>query len=359
MLARTLVFSSFVLAALASAVSAQVAPLTGPTPQPAQAEQPKYPTLQLVSPRLDFGTHGALSFLSETMTFVNSGTKPITLERAQGECSCTDATILGNTTDIPPGEKIEVLVAVEFPREAGLYSKNVLIYEKGNPVPFPVPFDFEVGYPILINGGPRYAIVNEPGGQVTLKSRTDTPFSVRSISGMAPMYDSFDPAKDPPRTEYTVFYKFETVNALELPRWLIIETDHPDAEMMAIPARFRGYDSFIDKTKWHAMDEFITLGTISAKGPTRTSMLFTGKAVQPGKRILVKSGNPNLGVQVANVRRPDRGGGMQIDFDVYPSPHAKGFQSAIVTIDYDDASARFDIFCRLDPDLPAPPVPNR
>ncbi len=343
----------------AAVAFAQAPPGVGPpipAPDPANFT---FPALQQVSPRLDFGAHAPLTFISETMTFVNSGKVPITLERAQGECSCTDATILGDLKPIQPGEKVDVLVAVEFPRESALYTKKLLIYEKGNPVPFQAPFDFEVGYAITINGGPRYAIVTELGGRITLESRTKTPFKVLSISGMAPMYDSFDPAKDALRDTYAVFYTLEGLKGAELPRWLVIETDHPDAEMMTVAARIKGGNWFIDKTQWHAMDEFIALGRISASGPTRTTMLFTGKAVLPGKILTIKSSNTSLGVQVVAVRQPDRGGGMQVDMDIIPRPDLKGFASTIATIDYDGASARFDLFCRIDPNIPAPPVPNK
>ncbi|MBL8746719.1 MAG: DUF1573 domain-containing protein [Phycisphaerae bacterium] len=347
-----------IMMCLANATAQSPAP-DGPPANAAESAPVKLPSLQLVSPRLDFGAHRPLTFISDTMTFVNSGTTPITIEKAQGECSCTDVTILGNQRVLQPGDKIEMLVAVEFPRESGLYTKNIHIFEKGNPVPLPMPFDFEVGYPIVVNGGPRYAIVTELGGKLTLKSRTGTPFRVLSISGMAPIYNDFDPATDPLRDNYTVYYKINEVNTDEVPRWLVVETDHPDAEMIPVPARFQGYKTFIDKSQWHAMDEFIALGTISSRGPTRTTMLFTGKAVQPGKAITVSSSNSDLGIQIVAVRRPDRGGGMQVDFDITPNPQAKGFTSTIATIEYDGVTTRFDVFCRLDPNLPAAPVPNR
>lgn len=349
---------STMLVMCVSGARGQAPAAEGPPVPPVAETSLSHPTLELVSPRLDFGAHKPLTFISDTMTFVNNGKKPLTLEKAQGECSCTDATILGDSKEIQPGEKVDVLVAVEFPRESGLYTKKVLLFEKGNPVPLPMPFDFEVGYPIVVNGGPRYAIVTDLGGKITLQSRNKTPFKVLSVSGMAPMYEGFDPAVDPLRDNYSVLYKLEEVDRNEPPRWLVIETDHPDAEMIPIPARFQGYNSLIDKSQWHAMDEFIALGSISSHGPTRTTMLFTGKAVLPGKSITVESSNKNLSIQVVAARKPDRGGGMQVDFDVVPRPNAKGFMSSIATINYDGVTTRFDVFCRIDPNIPAPPVPN-
>lgn len=344
---------------LVRAAAGQDAPESGP-PVPEQAPAAmKLPTITQVSPKLNLGVHLPLAFASDTVTFVNSGNEPIVLERAQGECSCTDATILQNTKPFGPGEQIEVLVGVEYPREAGLYTKTFYVYEKGNPAPYPVQFDFEVGYAIKINGGPKYAIVVERGGRLTLESRTRQPFRVISISGMAPVFEGFDPATDPLRDNYSLMYSLNDVRKEDLPRWLVIETDHPDAEMMAIPARISGWRPILDKTAWHPMDEFITMGTISGQGPTRTSMLFSGKPVLPGKRIVVKSSNPELSVRVIGARRPDRGGGMVVDFDIAPMRDVKGFVSSVLTVEYDDAETGFDVFARVDPSMPAPPVPNR
>ncbi len=341
------------LAGVTGLASAQTptAPNTGPAIL-------KAPTLELVSPRVDFGTRPPLAFVSETMTFINNGEQPITLERAQGECSCTDATILGNDRTFQPGERFDILVAVEFPREMGLYTKQLLIYEKDNERPLPIPFDFEVGYDIKINGGPRFAIVTDRGGKLTLESRTKSPFRVLSISGMAPIYEGFDPAKDSLRDNYTVYYNLGEVPTDQLPRWLVIETDHEAAEMMAIPARVPGWRPIIDKTQWHSMDEFIAMGTVSSNGPTRTTMLFTGKAVMPGQKIVAKSTNPDIGVRVVGVRRPDRGGGMQVDFDVTPRRDLTGFSTTIASVEYDGVRTAFDLFLRADPSMPAPPVPN-
>lgn len=326
--------------------AAQQSPPAGPQPE---AQPVPYPALQQVSPRLNFGTHRPLHFVSDTITLVNSGAKPLSLAKAIGECSCTDATILDNKKTLAPGEQVDILVAVEFPREQGQYTKNLLVYEEGNPRPLPIPFDFEVGYAIKINGGPRYAIVMERAGEITLESADAKPFRVVALSGRAPIYNDFDPATDAPRADYKVIFDWSAVPTADLPRWMVIETDHPDAEMMCIPARVTGWRSIIDKRSWHPMDEFIALGSIPTESATPAAMLFTGKPLLPGSAITVKSSNPDLLVNVSGARKPDRGGGMELDLNVKPRVGFTGFAATIVTVEYDGASTAFDLFARVDP----------
>lgn len=332
---------------------AQTAPATAPGgADPAAAKEPSpYPTLRPVSPRIDFGSHRPLSFLSDTMTLVNDGPAPLTLVKAIGECSCTDATILGKDLVLEPGEQVDILVAVEFPREMGLYTKQVLIYAEGYNLAFPVPFDFEVGYPIRINDGPRQAIVVDRVGTVTLVSTEKRPFRVWSINGAAPSFNGFDPARDAPRDNYILTYNWQEVPASDLPRWMVIETDHPGAETMIIPARIPGYRPILDKTMWHPMDEHITLGTVAPGEPVHVSVLFTGKAVMPGKSILATSSNRDIAVTVTNARRPDRGGGISIDFEFIPSRTSRGFISSVISVEYDGTQTAFDLFARVDPNL--------
>lgn len=329
---------------LAGAARGQGDP-AGPVPDLSTVPPPQ---LQQVSPRLNFGTHKPLSFLSDTITLVNADKKPLTLAKAIGECSCTDATILGNKKTIAVGEEVEILVAVEFPREMGLYTKQLFVYEEGNARPMPIPFDFEVGYPVVINGGPRNAIVIERTGEITLESRESKAFSVVSISGRAPIYNGFDPAAQLPQTRYTVLYDWSSVPSADLPRWLVIETDHPEAEMMCIAARIPGWQPVLDKKTWHPMDEFIAMGRIPPDVSSPATMLFTGKPVLPGQSITLRSSNPDLLVNVAAARRPDRGGGMVVDLNVKPRVGFTGFAATVVTVEYDGAKTGFDLFARVD-----------
>lgn len=322
---------------------------TGPA-APTTAPEAAKPNLRQVSPELNLGAHKPLAFISDTITLLNEGDRPITLAKAVGECSCTDATILGDKGPVPPGGQVDVLVAVEFPRQMGEYRKNLLVYEEGNPNPYAFPIDFEVGYPVRINGGPGYSIVIKRVGNLKFKSDEGRPFTIRSIHGAAPIFLGFDAAKDSIRDEYEVIYDWSHVAIEDLPRWLVIETDHPEAEMMVIPARIPGWTPIHDQRGWHALDEFIAMGAIPPDVTSRVTMVFTGKPLIPGAKINLTSSNPNVLMNVAAARKPDRGGGMELDLNVRPATGFTGFASTIVTVEYDGARTAFDVFVRVDPE---------
>lgn len=317
------------------------------SPAPAADQEVVVPALEQVSPRLDLGLGRPMSLHTGTVTLMNVGDKPIRLGKVQGECSCTDATVLHNKRVLEPGEDVEILIAVEFPREMGNYTKGVLVFEEGNPAPFYVPIDMEVGYPVRVNGGARFAIVVSRIGTLRLESTENRNFSVLSVHGVPPEFEDYDPLTEPPRASYLVKHDWSNVPRESLPRWMVIETDHPGAEMMAIPARIQGWTPIIDKKSWRPVDEFILLGRIKSGSTTRAHMLFSGKAVQAGKRVDVESSNPDLLVRIANVRKPDRGGGMHVDFDITPRVGARGFVQSVITLKYDGATTAFDLFARI------------
>lgn len=347
--ARRASLALIALTSLVGAAHAQPAGPAAPSQPQSHAPAPRVPTLQLVSPRVNFGVNKPLAFVNEQMTLMNSGDKPITIARAIGECSCTDATILGNDHVLDPGEQLDILFAVEFPRTMGLQTKHVLVYEEGNETPYMVPFDFEVGYPIRVNGGAQFAIIIDPVGEFVVDSVEGKPFKVISINGAEPGYNGYDPKTQWPQSKYTLTYNWTKLSQNEIPRWVVVETDLPDAEMVVFPARVPNHQPITDRRQWAAMDEFIATGPISAEQPSHVTMLFSGRAPKPGKQLSVTSTNPNVGVRIINARQPDRGGGMQVDFEITPNAGATGYQATVVNIVYDDVKTAFDLFCRFTP----------
>ncbi|MDX2115734.1 MAG: DUF1573 domain-containing protein [Planctomycetota bacterium] len=336
---------------MTGALAAQNQPAPAPSNQPGkvqvppQTENSQVPQLKQISPYLNLGYHPPMKLVSDTMTFENISDKPIEIERAVGECSCTDATVLSDTMVVQPGASVDILIAVEFPREVGIFEKSILIYEKGNPTPRHVPFSFEVGYPVRVNGGARHAIVYARTGVIKLDSVDKTPFNVLTVHGRQPMYEGYEPGQ-PIRPAYSVVFDWTAVHAEKLPRWMIIETDHPGAEMLAVPAMVEGYRIIRDEKSWKTVDPLVVMGPIPSESPSVIEVLFSGKPVIPNQKVRVLSSNPNVDLRVVGVRKPYRGGGMVIQYEVSPRNGYEGFLETIVTTEYDGSIAMFDLFAR-------------
>jgi hypothetical protein len=82
-----------------------------------------------------------------------------------------------------------------------------------------------------------------PKGKVRLVSKDGRAFSVLSVDGEAPNFPGgFDPAVHDPRTNYNVTYDYS--DQPDGTRFnLLIETDHPDAPLLAIPLYSSGINS--------------------------------------------------------------------------------------------------------------------
>lgn len=320
--------------------------------QPGEAPKKKIRLEQIRPATLDLGYGPPLAFRSEVVTLQNVTEGPVTLTGARGECACTNATILESVDDkktLAPGETVDILVGVEFPKDMGMYTKNLFVYEdmQGEAASHVVPIYFEVGFPVRVNGGTRYAIVVERTGKLKLDSMEDKPFRVVSVHGADPAYVDFNPASDEPRTSYEVTYDWSGLSVEKTPRWLAIETDHPGAEIVPIPAFISGVPRIIDKLAWRPVDETLNLGVVPSNRTLKASILFTGKAVLPGQRITAECDSTDLTLRIVNARKPDNSGGMMVDVEIMPRGGFQGFVNAKLTFNYDGAKTGIDLFARF------------
>lgn len=346
-------FAAFAPSLGAPATLAQTTPLPGGGSETAPPEVKPLITLEQVSPALSFGYQSPHAFVSETVRLLNTGKDPIGLKRVIGECSCTEATILNQAQSVAPGEWIDILVALDAPGTIGLYDKRILLYTDKDEAPFAIGFFVEVGYPVKVNGGARYSVITKRTGTSSLEAVDGRPFHVISINGAPPALEGTEPASLA-RTSYRIQHDWTEPPGGEMPRWLLIETDHPQATMIPVQALISGYKAINDKKGFEPVEGVLVLGTIEPEKTAHASMHFGGKAVIPGRQLTVTNTGLDLEARIVNVRKPDRLGGIVIEFEFVPRGGFRGFVSSVVTVEYESETASFDLFARVGP----PPAPK-
>ncbi|MBL9147121.1 MAG: DUF1573 domain-containing protein [Phycisphaerae bacterium] len=205
----------------------------GATPRPAIEEGP-LPPVELDPPICDFGFVRPGDAPSKKVTIKNVGDKPLLVLAVQPSCKCTTVNDLVGS-EIAPGATVELEASMRA--QAGVSERRADIkirfqdYERVTNV----QLRMETSLPIRVMPPYINAIREESmSGRLVVESLDKKPFRVCSVHGRAPVFVGFDPAKDEPRNQYVLQYDARQFKREEIPRYLAIETDHPDCRLVDV-----------------------------------------------------------------------------------------------------------------------------
>jgi hypothetical protein len=205
----------------------------GAAPRPVIEEGP-LPPVEVDPPICDFGFVRPGEAPSKKVKITNVGDKPLLVLAVQPSCKCTTVNDLVGT-EIAPGATVELEASMRA--QAGISERRADIkirfqdYERVTNV----QLRMETALPIRVQPPYINAIRAESmTGRMVLESIDRKPFSVCSVHGRAPVFVGFDPAKDEPRNQYVLQYDVRDFKNEEIPRYLSIETDHPDCRLVDV-----------------------------------------------------------------------------------------------------------------------------
>lgn len=338
--------------------SAQVSQPAGQTPSsPATAPTPVHagaPPLVQTTPPLYLGYQKPKSLPSGEITLLNNGEHPVKITRIKPDCACTDVHI--DKQDLAPGETTTLNVAVDVPREIGPIRRDIRIECEGYVVPFVTGVDLEAGFAVRVNGGGSAAIITDKVGLVKLDSVDKKPFRVLAINGEEPDFLGDLKAATESRTQFSVRYDWGNANGEMIPRWMIVETDHPDARMFSVRARIDGATILQHRSKWFVIEERVLLGSFPGETSAKSAVTLSGKPLVGGQKITITSSNGKIPVRITGIRKPEQGGGILADIEVTPITGYRGFFWTVVSFSLDGDTASFDLFGRvLEPNEKAVP----
>ncbi|HBS29635.1 MAG TPA: hypothetical protein DEB06_09350 [Phycisphaerales bacterium] len=309
---------------------------------------PDVPPLQQVSPALNLGYHKPGELVQGVITIMNAGDKPLTIGKITTSCECTLADV--SKRELKPGEATDLFVGMNIPGELGQVERGILVAVDGYRDPFVTAVGVEVGFPVRLNGGGRTAGVTGIRGAFKVDSVEGKPFRVFAVNGDEPQFVGYDPAKDSPRTEYQVMYDWADRRGVEVPRWLVVETDHPGAEMFVGRALVTGVMPLSSRESIKPVQEYLLLGQVQAGKAAPAAVTISGRPFKQGQQLRVTSRSPNLSVRVVKLQKPEKGGGIEVVMELVPKEDFRGFLSAIVDFEIDGMTCGTDVYLRsIDP----------
>jgi hypothetical protein len=246
-------------------------------------------------PMIDFGVVDAAIELREVVTLRNVSDEPLRIQAMKPDCRCTAIQDYTGKV-IAPGGSIDFDIVFETPKYMGPKGASVrFIFEK-------------YGYAELkiqslvareVMAEPSYIRAQDArSGVITVKTMDREPFRILAADNRPPVYaDGFDPEQDEPRSEYQLAWDLteydnktcENSDGRRMPKWWVIETDHPAAPIIDVRVRHlpcTQIEAPNRNRRWLIRDFHVVLDDITAgeAGEFTTRMQWL-KGMEPNETI--------------------------------------------------------------------------
>lgn len=181
-------------------------------------------------------------------TLRNTTAQDVRCVRAAPSCTCTSVDAVGKV--IPANGTLKVPLAMKTSGATGEKTAVVVLQFEGVPGIVELSLKATVAYPVhawQLNPGPdgkprrdpfinAYDIKSNVRGEVTAESLDGKPFRVLSVNGEPPVF--VDPARAAlPAESCALRYDFSSLPCDRVPKYLVIETDRPDARLIDLRVR--------------------------------------------------------------------------------------------------------------------------
>ncbi len=194
------------------------------------------------------------STVTRSFRLLNTSSAAVTIKSATPSCTCTTIDAVGKV--IPGQGSIDIPITMKIAASTGAKSASVTFTFSDGSAPVSLGMGGEVAYQVrattvdpTVNARVPYInAFDDPArpagtpapslaGTIAVVSIDQKPFRVLSVMNAPPVFVGFDPSKDTPRTSYEIAYDFSKVPCEKMPRYVVIETDHPQAPVVDLRVR--------------------------------------------------------------------------------------------------------------------------
>ena len=291
------------------------------TTQPAvNALPPVVFTPQLV----DFGYIMPNADSTATFEIRNIGDKPLRILRTTASCQCTTVTRLDGTI-LAPGQTASLTARIDGRSFPGQRNETVTFVFEGYTQTVQVGMRGEVTLPIRA----RPALFNlikldrdgvDRTGHVVIESIDGRPFNILAADRRPPRFVDFDPIIDEPKNSYVLEWDLTDYADEDLPRWWVVETDHPDCPIVNSWVRHQATIERPRNRPWNVKDRLVQLGMLDDTLPVEITVTITDIAV--GRIQAVRSLAKDFDAKLVSFTRS--GNDALCTVQISPRPDARG-----------------------------------
>lgn len=260
------------------------------------------PPIEFEPKRVEFGFVQPKSLNTAPIKIHNKSDKPLTILAVQPSCKCTTLDDLSGQV-INPGEYATLTPQLKAQSSPGPKTAQIKVLIEGYSQVAQVELAAEVAYAVRAQPGYINAINGQAtSGRIVVSSIDGKPFSITSAHGAPPQFEGFDPTKDAPTNKYLLKYDLTTFTRETMPRFFVIETDHPDCATVDVMVRHEWVTESARKFALKPSDLRFNLGKLTPGEAKEFEVEF--EAVSASDPILtVMSSTPAVTVTMEEPRR--------------------------------------------------------
>ena len=191
--------------------------------------------VEVLNPEVNFGVRQPGSMIEHEFTMRNPTAAPVTISVFKPTCECTSGDGVQGSV-VPPGGSLQIPISFQLPNTTGTKRAAVnMVLSNGQALRLALSAESSYAVrtvPIFIDAFTNAADIT---GVVNLQSVDGRPFSVLSVDGKAPVMAN--PGAQSPQTSQQIRYDLRGYDCNQMPKWLLIETDHPDAALLDMRVR--------------------------------------------------------------------------------------------------------------------------
>ncbi|MHC4414560.1 MAG: DUF1573 domain-containing protein [Planctomycetota bacterium] len=300
---------------------------TPDTPDPATPDEgaPATAPVELTPPQvvfdpplLDFGYILPNEDAVGTVQIRNVGPEPVKILRATPTCQCTTLSDLAGVV-LAPGQSVPMTAKLDGRSVTGSRTASVRFLFEGYQ---PLRVDVKAVVALPVKTIPTMLNLNtgERVGHVVIESVDEKPFNILATNRTPPRFVGFDPELDEPRRTYVLEWDLSEYAEEDLPRWWVIETDHPDCPVLDAWVRHR---ATIDRGRgraWRVEDRRVLLGRRTVGEPIEFSV--TVKKLGTDSIYAVRSLDSDFDAELVKLER--RGAEARCTVRLTPKPDLRG-----------------------------------
>ena len=278
---------------------------------------------------LEFGDVRPWRTEKGTVRLYNDTEEPLRILATRSTCACT-AQQLENQV-IPPGESVEMVATFDSRDYFGHVQRYIMILFEGYAQPTQVYINANV------NDGVRAEATFDPPGQcrtgvIELTSIDGMPFEVESANYEEPVFvDGFDPKTDEPRTSYTIKWDLTGIPAEELPKYFLVELDHPEAPTIDLSVMNNEYVAPRELRRWGFSKQRMKLYNL-APNETREVYVNLNGSFEDPLEALDEIQTETLGVDVRVLGMRVSPKGLTMRLGITPETDYRGLAEVSLTI---------------------------